>query len=229
MDNIYIKFIYKTQEIKIMANINDSMKDIFKRFFEKTNIIENTNNFYFLCEGEYIDEEMKLSQIIKNKENELNILVNSDNKTINQQTKVISKLIICPNCGENCIFNIKDYKIDLNQCDNGHNISNIFIEEFNNTQIIDESKIKCSQCNNSKNKIYGGKFYFCCKCNYDLCPLCKSNHSQEHLILDYELKNYRCKIHGERYILYCETCKKNLCDLCEIEHNRNHQFIVKLK
>ena len=76
MVNIFIKFIYNTQEIKIMANNNEYMKDIFKRFFIKANITKNTKNFYFLCEGVKISEEMKINEINNNK-NELNILVYS--------------------------------------------------------------------------------------------------------------------------------------------------------
>ena len=99
---------------------------------------------FFLYEGKKIDEEMKLNQISTNKE--LNILVNCNTTTtiINKQPKKTSKLIICPECGQYCTININDYKINLEQCDNRHSFSNILLDEFNNTQIIDESKIKCS-------------------------------------------------------------------------------------
>lgn len=226
MENIFIKIIYNTQEIKIMANNNEYMKDIFKRFFINANITKNTKNFYFLCEGVKISEEMKINEINNNK-NELNILVYSNTTIINEPQKKYSKLIICPECEWSCEININDYKINLDQCDNGHNFHNILIEEFNNTQIIDETKIKCNECNNLKDKAYNGQFYFCCKCNCYLCPLCRTNHNNNinHIILDYEIKNYRCKQHGERYILYCKKNAKILCDLCEIEHNRNHEFI----
>ena len=127
MENIFIKFIYNTQEIKIMANNNEYMKDIFKRFFIKANITQNTKNFYFLCEGVKISEEMKINEINNNK-TELNILVNSNTTIINEPQKKYSKLIICPECGGSCEININDYKINLDQCDNGHNFHNILIE-----------------------------------------------------------------------------------------------------
>ena len=134
--------------------------------------------------------------------------------------------ILCPKCGEICIINIKDYKITLNNCDNGHRTTNILIEEYlNQIKKIDESKIICNICNKNKSEVYKNQFYKCCKCNINLCPLCKSNHDKEHIIIDYELKYYICNIHGERYISYCKECKKNLCDMCELEHNENHNYI----
>ena len=59
----------------------------------------------------------------------------------------------------------------------------------------------------------------------NLCPLCKLNHNKEHIILDWSLKNYLCKTHGQRYILYCKDCGKNLCSLCGRDHNKSHILI----
>jgi len=134
------------------------------------------------------------------------------------------KDIICPNCGENCLLEIKDYKIYLNKCDNKHNINKILLDEFNNTQIKDE--IKCNNCNKNKLEIYNNKIYKCCIFNINLCPLCKSNHNKDHKILiDYDLINYVCKAHGERYSSYCSECERNICNECELEHNNSHNLI----
>jgi hypothetical protein len=63
----------------------------------------------------------------------------------------------------------------------------------------------------------------------NICPLCKLKHEKDHILIDYELKNYSCNIHGEKYISYCETCNKNLCEICEIEHkNHNYNSLTKL-
>ena len=86
-------------------------------------------------------------------------------------------------------------------------------------------KIKCDNCNRNKLEIYNNQIYKCCKCNINLCPLCKSNHNKEHKIIDYEIKNYICQIYDERYISYCKECEKNICDLCGLEHNNNHHLI----
>ena len=195
---------------------------LLKRYTNKIN--KDINKLYFIYNGNIINNNNIKLEEINNKENEINILVydinNNNNEIINEREY---KDIICPYCGENCLIEIKDYKIYYSKCDNKHNINIILLDEFNNTQLIDE--IKCNNCNKNKLEIYDNKMHYCCKCNINLYPLCKSNHNKEHKIIDYELKNYICKIHGERYTSYCKECEKNICDLCEIEHNNNHNLI----
>ena len=41
---------------------------------------------------------------------------------------------------------IKDYKISLFECKNGHKIDNLSFDEFEKTQNIDLSKIICNIC-----------------------------------------------------------------------------------
>ena len=59
----------------------------------------------------------------------------------------------------------------------------------------------------------------------NLCPLCSSNHDNTHNIIDYDLKNYICEIHNDKYISYCKNCKKNLCIYCTNNHN-NHEINI---
>ena len=134
----------------------------------------------------------------------------------------ISKEIICPECLEICLLNIKDFKINLFHCKNGHKIENIGLKEFNNMQIINESKIKCFNCNNNKSTTYNNEFFICLTCNKYLCPLCKSNHDKTHKIIEFDKKNYICNIHYDSYISYCKECKTNLCMLYEKKHNKKH-------
>ena len=54
-----------------------------------------------------------------------------------------SKDIICPECSENSRFEIKDYKIKLSDCKNGHIIDNILLNEFEKGQYINNIEIKC--------------------------------------------------------------------------------------
>ena len=51
-----------------------------------------------------------------------------------------SKEIICPICKENCLIEIKDYKILLYNCKNNHN-SNYLLNEYKETQKINISEI----------------------------------------------------------------------------------------
>ena len=230
MSKIILNFIFNGKEIKIQCKRNEFMKDIFKRYISK--IDKDIDKLYFIYNGGKINEELKLKEI-NNKENNIIILVYELSKDCKKEI-IFSKDIICPKCGTNCIININDYKIDLNNCENSHIVSNILFKEFNDSQIIDKSKIICNDCKKNIFEIYNNQFYKCCKCNINLCPLCKLNHNQNHLIIDYNLKDYICYIHGEKYISYCNEYKKNLCDLCGLEHDNNHTFlyhreIIKIK
>ena len=140
---IQIKFLYKGSIIPIQCNKNDNLKDIFNKFEIK---IRN-NSVFYLYKGNKINKELKLEEIIGEDDiNNINILVNSIDE-INKNNLIKSKYIICPECKENIRFRIKDYKIKLYDCKNGHNIDNILLEEYENTQNIDISKIICNICN----------------------------------------------------------------------------------
>ena len=72
---------------------------------------------------------------------------------------------------------IKDYKINIT-CKNGHIINGINFNEFENTQIIDISKIKCEECQEKdKSNTYNNEFYYCLMCKKNICPLCKIKHN----------------------------------------------------
>ena len=223
MEEISLKMLYKNQEVMIQCKRDEYMKDIFKKYENKIN--KDIKHLIFLYNGNLINENLKLEQINK-ENNEIIILVEELNNKNNYQEKIIeSKDIICPHCGENCIINFNEYKISLSKCDNMHKIENIRLNEFQNLQKINESKIICNICNAKKAEVFDNKFFKCFNCNKNLCPLCKLKHIKEHIIIDYELKNYLCKNHGEKYISYCKDCNKNLCDLCGFDHNKNHVLI----
>ena len=160
---------------------------------------------------------------ISGKNTEIKILVYELVNETNEEELKLSKDIICPICKEICIINFKDYKITFNNCKNKHSISKILFEEFKDFQKIIESEIICHKCNNNKNETTDNKFYKCFNCNINLCPLCKLNHgkteNKKHLIIDYDIKNYYCNEHGQRYISHCEECNKDYCDICENHYN----------
>ena len=80
------------------------------------------------------------------KRNKMNILVFS-NESTNNDNIVKSKDVICPICGESIRMDIINYKIKLSQCKNNHTIDNMLLDEFEETQKIDNSNIKCELCN----------------------------------------------------------------------------------
>ena len=70
--------------------------------------------------------------------------------------------------------------------------------------------------------------YKCNSCKINLCPVCKSSHEELHNIINYDLNNYICELHNEKYISYCQNCKKNTCILCTSEHNNHDLNIYKI-
>ena len=214
---VEVQFIYKGQQISIQCNIDDKMKDIINKF--QNLIKEEDNNLCYIYNEDKLNEELKLNQILKAKyENKLNILVYNNNGK-----QKSSNEIICPECKENILIDIKDYKINLYECRNKHKIENISLNEYENMQKIDLSKRICNECY-KYNKNINEELYICNECNINLCPLCKSKHEKNHNIVNYDDKNYICKRHNDKYIKYCKECKENICFLCINEHN-NHNVI----
>ena len=118
----------------------------------------------------------------------------------------------------------------LEEISNSDNEISILVYDLNNKknenkeeQLKKYKDIICNNCNKNKYEIYKNQLYKCCTCKINICPICKTKHDKDHILIDYELKNYLCNVHGEKYILYCKECNKNLCDLCEMEHN-DHNY-----
>ena len=139
MEESYINFIYDGIPIKIPANRNEYLKDIYKKFYAK--ISSNETNYIFLYNGLNVNENLKLEELAKN-EKEITILV-YDNDTTNLNDKKLTKSIICPECGEDCLMSVDNYKINLSKCDNGHNKKNILLNEIKDIQKPFEEKINC--------------------------------------------------------------------------------------
>ena len=219
-----VDFNYEGYRTTIQCNSNDKMEDIFKKFFIKTNT--NENSVIFLYGGTQIKKELTFDEINIDKESKkMTIIVNPIN--IEENKKLIkSKIIICPECGEGCKIKIEDYKITLYECKNKHNIKNIFIDKFENTQYIDESKIICEECKETnKQSAYKNNFFRCNKCKKNLCPLCNNKHEKSHNVINYEEKDYICEMHNKAFDSYCKDCKVNICMVCENENHNNHDII----
>ena len=201
-------FIYEGQEISIQCNEEDKMKDIINKF--KRKIKEGDNNLSFIYNG---------NKVINDKnENKINILVTNDKN----EKEIISNEIICPECKETILININDYKINLYECKNGHKIENILLNEYENMQKIDISRIICNKC--YKNNInINEELYICKECRINLCPFCRLKHNSDHNIIKYNDKYNICKKHNDKYIKYCKECKENICFICINEH-KNHNI-----
>ena len=215
---IEIGFNYGGSIFTIQCNLKESMKEIYHKFCTKLSL--NIKSLYFLYNGKIIDDKLPLDKVINNedkKRNKMSILVHSMKDKNNSQVK--AEQIICPKCGENAKIKIMNYTLIIYGCKNNLSTENIILNQFEKTQIIDESKIICNFCKKISKDNFKNHFYFCGTCKKNLCPLCKDSHDKEHIIINYELKNYICPDHGDNYNSYCEECKKNICLACEEEHS----------
>ena len=216
-----ISFIYEKGEKIIIQcnNLEEKIENIINKF--KNKIKEEDNNLSYIYNGDKISEELELNKIIKDKnEKKINILV-YNNK--NKEKEIISNQIICPECKENILLNLKDYKINLYECKNGHKIENILLNEFENIQKLNISKSICNKCYKNNLNI-NEELYICNECNINLCTLCKNKHNKKHNIINYNDQYSICKRHNDSYIKYCKKCKENICSKCIKDHN-NHNII----
>ena len=216
-----IEFDYNGKKGIIQCNKNDKIKDILEKFLIKSEI--KGDNIYILYDGKILNKELTFNEAANDndkKRNQMNCIVRDNTDEIEEGSGLKkSKYIICPECMENIRISLKDYKVKLYECRNWHETEDMQLDEFEKTQYIDESKIKCDNCKeNNKNESYKNKFFICCTCNINLCPLCKNSHDKKHYIIDYEERYFICKIHCDTYSFYCNDCKKDICDLCEKQH-----------
>ena len=222
--NCEFEILYNGQTIIIQCLEKDKMKDLIERFCTKASA--KKDSIYFLYKGNQIDENSSLEQILKSKtQNEKITLIayeidEEDNKK--NEALVKSPQIICPNCKDIGIIQIKNYKINI-ECKNNHKTENISFENFEKTQKIDESKIICDKCGeNNKSESFNKEFHYCLECKKNFCTLCKSKYYKEkHNLVNYDQKNFICPEHEDNYNLYCISCKKNLCAACENEHSND--------
>ena len=215
-------FKYNSISISIPCKENDKMIKIINDFKNKINNHDDKILFFYYDKSINVDstfEEIANDSDKLKKFMTINVYDNIESN--NSPQFVESKFVICPICKINCEFTIEGNFITTS-CNNNHK-TKILITEYKKTQIIDISTIKCSNCNLS-NKIESeikGTFYYCCKCNENICYKCKPNH-QKHTLIDYNNKISICSKHFDHYSSYCEDCKLDLCYLCETKHDKKH-------
>ena len=161
-----VEFYYKQNKITIQGNLSNLLEEIIEKYVNKANL--DINNIYFISNGTIINKKDKLEKIMSDsdkRDKKVIILVYSINtSTINiENTNIkISKDIICPKCKEPCKYKINDYKIKLYDCKNGHITDNIDLNEYENSQAINISQIKCDACKNkNKSNTFNNEFFIC--------------------------------------------------------------------
>ena len=178
-----VEFIYNEEKTIIQCNFDEKMENIIQRFAVKTQI--QLSNVYLLYNGKVLIENSsfdKTANEVDKTRKLMSIIVNDKQGEKVESALKMSKYIICPTCGENIHISIKKLKAYLYECKNGHKFDDISLKNFEDTQYIDESKIKCDKCQKNKKQTYQNKLYICLNCKINLCPLCKSNHDQSHYI-----------------------------------------------
>ena len=233
---INIKLDFQQIESIIEVNPTEKFEAVAKKFANDNQI--QLKDIFFLSNGRVIDMDDIINNIMSSLErqnNEMKILViplktiiniNNYVNNINNNNIINNKIInndinnndigdihyhevICPFCKESCKFEMKNYRITLSGCKNGHKMENIKLNEYLNHQKIDYSKIFCDECKTrNRAEIPNKEFYKCLKCNMNLCPLCSNNHENTHQIINYDFKNFICSIHKELLFKCCSDCKK---------------------
>jgi surface protein len=235
-EELKVNFQYQGNKIIIQCRGDEKMKDIAGRF--KTKIGLNSNDLIFLCHGTNLNLESTFNEEIKDedkKNNEINVVVEKNDNSLDNNETIKSKNIICPICKENCRMCIINYKIILFECKNGHKTNNILLEEFDNKQQINEYYITCDDCDHeNKGSSYNHKFFKCLTCKKKLGILCKEKHrKEEHKIIEYDKKDYICEIHNDYFYSYCQDCRLNLCMNCYFDHKDHnifeYQIIIPIK
>ena len=248
-----VNFIYKDKKIEFDFTKNDLIKTVLSKF--STANKKNIDDFNYLYCGEKITnyEYKKLSEL-NDKDDIINISAydkeineNSDNK-INPGTNLkISEHIICPKCKNMSEIEINNFKISIKNCNNNHSMPGLYMNDFINTQFIEEKDLACNECkkteeellklNNKKNKI------LLCSCGIIVCQSCYELHKEninKHYSTEYENKDFFCFEHNNMYTSFCQKCKKNICNKCESQHNKhridlfdkispNEAFVNKIK
>ena len=146
-----VEFQYNGTNTIIQCQENQLMSEICNNFITKSNINKNEIYYFYDYKGsiEY-NKNLTFNQMansIDKSRKKMNILVISQNDNINVNNNIIrAKNIICPECHDDIKMNINNYKINLFKCKNGHNIDDIKLNEFKDTQMINLMNIKCEIC-----------------------------------------------------------------------------------
>ena len=184
---IQIEFNYQGQLINVQCDEKEKLKNIYSRFCSKTEL--DINKIYFIYNGSVLNGELTIESIINKFDKSrklMNIIVDLKYEQIDEKNNLIkAEQIICPQCKEKAKIFIKDYSITIFGFKYNHTTNNILLNNFEETQKIDESKIICDLCKtNNKEKSFNKQFYICLKCKLNLCPLCKDIHDKNHYIIN---------------------------------------------
>ena len=241
MSEIKTNFIFNNQKTEFNFNKSDLIQNILSSFATKINRkIEDFNFLY--CGEKLVNYESKTLSDLSPKDNMINISVyeknqkeeNSGGKIMPENVSLkVSEHIICPRCKFMSEIDINNFKVYITNCNNNHSMPGLFMNDFNTTQYIDESRILCQECKKSQKELListenQSNVLQMCSCGMSICQSCFPSHKEKilnknHNSIPYQDKDYFCFEHNNIYSAYCQKCKKNICEKCEEIHN-NHQI-----
>ena len=171
-----VEFVLNSVPTIIQCTQDETIMSICQKF--ATKVQKNVSDIFFLYNGGPIDLQATFSEQASKADKENNhmkILAQALTDTMAPTEKILSKSkdIVCPECGELCFLHLRDHKVSLVGCKQGHKEENISLKDFEKTQMIDESTIVCQVCLSvDKSKAYNNQFFYCVTCKMNLCPMC---------------------------------------------------------
>ena len=214
MEGVYSVIFFYNEKYKFTFKCNpfEEMKSMCQNFAKK--IDKDITQLSFIYNGREFNQNFSFIELatIEDERNKNMLISVFDVKSIS----IINRN--CPECDQIYYVEINKYKITF-KCRSCNKEDNRQLDELEN---LNKSKIKCRGCFEIYNDYM---FYFCTTCQSNFCFGCQENHQknyQNHEIINYEKKIYRCKKHYKNYSSYCETCKQIICDLCKDNCCINH-------
>ena len=121
------------------------------------------NKLIFLYNVSEINKEKNIEEIINEEDRRresMNILVFHIYEDVKSNNIIKSNEVICPECKEITFIQLKDFKINLFGCKNGHKMNNLSLQDYEKLQNVDISEIICQSCRiRNKGIIYNNEFY----------------------------------------------------------------------
>ena len=146
---VEIEFLYIwNSAVLIQANYTGKFKDVLQKLNLKLNL--NLNSIYYLYNGNVITNfNLTINEIIKRIDkhnNKITIQIMDSDKKEKNYIYIKPNQVICPKGQMITKMSINNYRIRIYDYLNKHEINNILLENFDQDQKINISKIICNEC-----------------------------------------------------------------------------------
>ena len=228
-----VTFNYVGGSITISITGDKKIKDMIQMFLDKFNPNAKIYNYVYNFGGRRINPYTYDQTIEENKD-----FGDPSVTKVNISVQKNIHIIKCPKCNyDDCVINIGGYKTIFYNCEHFH-LQGSSYDNYFTDQIFYPEKILCSNPGCPENELTDPNFKMCLTCSEllnrtkSICSKCISNHhkqyrdGKEHKIINYDDKNYSCKVHVKDMIKYCFKHKQSLCEDCEKDH-KDHTDKIK--